>query len=111
MERRTHFCDWDAFSAEIDLRVAGMTNEERTSHQQCVKAINEAYKSSIRTTSLKPEPYWWNDTIQEKWRQCTCTRRILTSLKPEPYWWNDTIQEKWRQCTCTRRILTRAATN
>ncbi|KAK9701375.1 hypothetical protein QE152_g30641 [Popillia japonica] len=78
MERRTHLCDWGAFSAEIDLRVAGMTNEERTSHQQGVKVIKEACKNSTRATSLKPEPYWWNDAIQEKRRQCTCTRRILT---------------------------------
>ncbi|KAK9745027.1 hypothetical protein QE152_g7265 [Popillia japonica] len=71
-------CDWDAFTAELELTTLGLTEARKPLHEQYSKIIKEAYRNSTRRVSnAKPAPYWWNEAIDDKRRQCTSARRYL----------------------------------
>ncbi|KAK9708674.1 hypothetical protein QE152_g27070 [Popillia japonica] len=59
------------------------TKEERSSHSIYTDVIKESYTNS----SLKGPggernlPYWWNQEISEKRKQCVITRRRYTKLR------------------------------
>ncbi|KAK9759231.1 Endonuclease-reverse transcriptase [Popillia japonica] len=74
-------CDWDAFILELEVRIAGMADTAKLSHQQCTKAIKAAYKNSVRRVAgSNTSPYCWNDTISTKRTECTSARRAPTRL-------------------------------
>ncbi|KAK9679403.1 hypothetical protein QE152_g40061, partial [Popillia japonica] len=94
---------------ERGLPDLGLTEARKPLHEQYSKIIKEAYRNSTRRVSnAKPAPYWWNEAIDDKRRQCTSARRV-SNPKPAPYWWNEAIDDKRRQCTSARRYLTRVA--
>ncbi|KAK9687553.1 hypothetical protein QE152_g36179 [Popillia japonica] len=96
-------CDWHAFINELDLRTATMTATDKTSYQLCTKALREAYRNNTYRLSSDSAPYWWNNEIHKKRRECTAARRLLTRNAGNP--------KIPRECTATRRLLTRNAGN
>ncbi|KAK9729861.1 hypothetical protein QE152_g15703 [Popillia japonica] len=78
-------CDWDAFTAELELTTLGLTEARKPLHEQYSKMIKEAYRNSTRRVSnAKPAPYWWNEDIDDKRHQCTSARRYLTRVAKKP---------------------------
>ncbi|KAK9670945.1 hypothetical protein QE152_g41096, partial [Popillia japonica] len=63
----------------------GLTEARKPLHEQYSKIIKEAYRNSTRRVSnVKPAPYWWNEAIDDKRRQCTSARRYLTRVAKKP---------------------------
>lgn len=50
-----------------------------TDHTACTNLIRHAYKSTVKTQRTEiNKPYWWNDCIDEKRKECNRLRRRLT---------------------------------
>ncbi|KAK9670810.1 hypothetical protein QE152_g41187, partial [Popillia japonica] len=59
-----------------------MTREEKRSYKKCTEVIGEAYKNSTTeyTKRERREPYWWNEEVGNKRKQCILLRRIVTRM-------------------------------
>lgn len=75
----TEEVDWDTFEACMKWTV---DETGRTSHNECSKAIEEAYQNSLKRNKNRTltKPYWWNRDIEQKRHMCNGTRRMLTRL-------------------------------
>ncbi|KAK9708077.1 Endonuclease-reverse transcriptase [Popillia japonica] len=74
--------DWDAFNANLKLRLANRTSREVCSYKMCANIIKEAYINSFKEgpKGEKTVPYWWSDEISAKRKECTMSRRSLTKM-------------------------------
>lgn len=74
--------DWDAYNANLEIRLCNMSKQERSSHSKCTEIIKNAYAHSIVKVSgsKKKVPYWWKEAISQKRNQCTVIRRWCTRM-------------------------------
>ncbi|KAK9687155.1 hypothetical protein QE152_g36659 [Popillia japonica] len=81
-EKRKYETDWDAFNANLKLRLANRTSKEVCSYKMCANIIKEAYINSSKEgpKGEKTVPYWWSDEISAKRKECTMSRRSLTKM-------------------------------
>ncbi|KAK9696188.1 hypothetical protein QE152_g32069 [Popillia japonica] len=68
--------DWDRFRRSIRT----MADEtEAQEHDQCTRLIQAAYrKSTQKQCNTTNTPYWWNENIDKKRKQCNKLRRNQT---------------------------------
>lgn len=71
------FCDWDAFKEIINIRTEkGISNPGRLE-----SIVREAYLASSKTRIISRTPFWWDETIEDKRKECIRLRRVVTRNK------------------------------
>ncbi|KAG5866978.1 hypothetical protein JTB14_012715 [Gonioctena quinquepunctata] len=72
--------NWDAFRKTLEWRTQG--RKRAGSPEEYAKLIKEAYQGSVSKNTINNEkPYWWNDRIANKRRECTQLRRQGSAAK------------------------------
>ncbi|KAK9680407.1 hypothetical protein QE152_g39114 [Popillia japonica] len=81
-EKRKYETDWNAFNANLKLRLANRTSKEICSYKMCANIIKEAYINSSKEgpKGEKTVPYWWGEEISAKRKECIISRRSLTKI-------------------------------
>lgn len=81
-EKRKYVTDWDAFNANLELRLANTTKTEKCSYKMCINIIKEAYINSTKEgpRGEKRVPYWWSVEIEAERKECKSMRREYTRM-------------------------------
>ncbi|KAK9719707.1 Endonuclease-reverse transcriptase [Popillia japonica] len=100
-EKRKYETDWDAFNANLKLRLINRTSKEICSYKMCANIIKEAYinicsykmcaniikEAYINSSKEGPKgkgekivPYWWSEEISAKRKECIMSRRSLPKM-------------------------------
>ncbi|KAK9731668.1 hypothetical protein QE152_g13500 [Popillia japonica] len=80
--KQKRIIDWNAFNANMKIRLCNMDAQERSSHKECTAIIGEAYKYSIINGPGREKtiPYWWSDEVNDKRKQCMEAKRGYTKM-------------------------------
>ncbi|KAK9728662.1 hypothetical protein QE152_g17091 [Popillia japonica] len=81
-EKQKSITDWNAYNANVKIRLCKLEREERSSHKICTDIIREAYRNSTikGPVGIKTVPYWWNASINDKRKECMEARRRYTRI-------------------------------
>ena len=110
VERQMPFFDNKHFRKEVEIKIKPLENKTRIAVAHGMDLLTQAYRKSCVSRGKHKKwrlPYWWNEEIETKRKECIKLRRKLTRWKGKiPH--NIPVLEEWeRSYKLCRKVLRR----